>query len=89
GVARMRGTATIAGSTATMDELYRAAVDQLGSSDAALAAATQMTATTPARALGLDHVGALHPGCDANLVVLDHDLQVGRVMVRGAWQDMG
>lgn len=86
GVARMRGTATIAGSTATMDQLFRAAVGQLGSSDAALASAAQMTATTPARALGLGRVGGLHPGLDANLVVLDQDLQVTRVMMRGEWQ---
>ncbi len=86
GVARVRGTSTIAGSTATMDQLFRVAVTDLGSSDEALAAAAQLTATTSARALGLDQVGSLRPGLDANLVVLDQDLQVTGVMAHGDWQ---
>jgi N-acetylglucosamine-6-phosphate deacetylase len=44
-----------------------------------------MTSTTPARALGLERVGSLRAGYDANLVVLDRDLQVAAVMVRGDW----
>ena len=90
GVARVRGTSTIAGSTATMDRLFRAlkanAVELGVDSDAALAAAVQMTATTPARALGLKRVGSLRQGYDANLVVVDRDLQVRAVMVRGGWR---
>ena len=77
---------TIAGSTASMDQLFRTAVGQLGAaSDGALAAAVQMTATTPARALGLSEVGS-RPGLNANLVVLDQDLQVNAVMAGGEWQ---
>ena len=90
GVARVRGTSTIAGSTATMDRLFRAlkanAVELGVDSDAALAAAVQMTATTPARALGLKRVGSLRQGYDANLVVLDRDLQTHAVMTRGGWR---
>ncbi|MEZ0362263.1 N-acetylglucosamine-6-phosphate deacetylase [Mycobacterium sp. pUA109] len=86
GVARVRGTATIAGSTTTMDRVFRAVAGDLGASDAALATAVQVTATTPARALGLDDVGALRPGAAANLVVLDQDLRVVRVMTDGDWQ---
>ncbi|MET0757928.1 MAG: N-acetylglucosamine-6-phosphate deacetylase [Mycobacterium sp.] len=86
-VARLRGMSTIAGSTASMDQLFRTAVGQLGAaSDGALAAAVQMTATTPARALGLSEVGSLRPGLNANLVVLDQDLQVNAVMAGGEWQ---
>jgi N-acetylglucosamine-6-phosphate deacetylase len=86
GVARVHGTSTIAGSTATMDRLFRA-VAALGSdSDAGLAAAVQMTSATPARALGLNRVGNLRAGYDANLVVLDRDLQLTAVMVHGDWQ---
>jgi N-acetylglucosamine-6-phosphate deacetylase len=44
-----------------------------------------MTSTTPARALGLDRVGSLRVGADANLVVLDRDLQVTDVMAHGCW----
>lgn len=82
GVARVRGTSTIAGSTATMDQLFRAAHAAAG-----LAAAVQMTSATPAQALGLARVGSLSTGYDANLVVLDRDLGVSGVMVRGAWTD--
>jgi N-acetylglucosamine-6-phosphate deacetylase len=85
-VARVRGTSTIAGSTATMDQLFRAAAGLGSDRDAALAAAVQMTSTTPARALGLDNVGSLRTGADANLVVLDEDLQVTRVMADGEWR---
>jgi len=81
GVARVHGTSTIAGSTATMDRLFRGVAP-----DAGLAAAVQMTSATPARALGLERVGRLRPGYDANLVVLDRDLQVAAVMVRGDWR---
>lgn len=81
GVARVRGTSTIAGSTATMDRLFRTVT-----ADAGLAAAVQMTSATPARTLGLQRVGALRAGYDANLVVLDHDLRVSAVMIRGDWR---
>jgi N-acetylglucosamine-6-phosphate deacetylase len=80
GVARLRGTSTIAGSTATMDRLFRAVA-----ADAGLAAAVQMSATAPARALGLHDVGCLRAGLSANLVVLDSDLAVTAVMVNGEW----
>ena len=87
GVARVRGTSTIAGSTATMDQLFRTVAGLGLNADAGLAAAVQMTSATPALALGLDQVGSLRPGYDANLVVLDDDLQTKAVMVRGAWRD--
>jgi N-acetylglucosamine-6-phosphate deacetylase len=80
GVARVHGTSTIAGSTATMDRLFRDVA-----SDAGLAAAVAMTAATPARALGLDRVGILRAGDDANLVVLDRESRVAAVMARGEW----
>ncbi len=85
-VARVRGTSTIAGSTATMDQLFRAAASLGSDRDAALAAAVQMTSTTPARALGLDGVGSVKAGADANLVVLDRELEVSGVMADGEWQ---
>ncbi|MGE2814146.1 N-acetylglucosamine-6-phosphate deacetylase [Mycobacterium heidelbergense] len=80
GVARVRGTSTIAGSTATMDRLFRTVAADVG-----LAAAVRATATTPARALGLQRLGSLREGCDANLVVLNGTLEVTAVMVRGDW----
>jgi len=85
GVARVRGTSTIAGSTATMDRLFRALACLGADPDTALVGAVQMTAATPARALGLERVGALRVGYDANLVVLDGDLRLTAIMAHGEW----
>jgi N-acetylglucosamine-6-phosphate deacetylase len=82
GVARVRGTTTIAGSTATMAEVFRNAAACAG-----LAAAVRMTSATPARALRLGRVGGLGVGYDANLVVLDGNLAVTAVMANGGWRD--
>jgi N-acetylglucosamine-6-phosphate deacetylase len=87
GVARVRGTSTIAGSTATMDQLFRTVARRGPDPDTGLAAAVQMTSTTPARVLGFDDVGGLRPSLRANLVVLDQDLQVTDVMADGKWVD--
>jgi N-acetylglucosamine-6-phosphate deacetylase len=84
-VARVRGTSTIAGSTATMDQLFRFAAGLGPDRDAALAGAVNLTSTTPARALGLDRVGSLRVGADADLVVLKRDLHVSAVMAQGDW----
>jgi N-acetylglucosamine-6-phosphate deacetylase len=87
GIARVAGTDTIAGSTATMDQLFGIAVGLLGgpSRDQALVDAVHMTSTTPARALGLDTVGVLQAGLRADLVVLDADLAVRAVLAGGDW----
>jgi N-acetylglucosamine-6-phosphate deacetylase len=44
-----------------------------------------MSSATPAAALGLNDVGALRAGLNADLVVLDRDWQVRAVMAGGAW----
>jgi N-acetylglucosamine-6-phosphate deacetylase len=88
GVARVRGTSTIAGSTATMDQLFRAAADRGSDRDAALIAAVMLTSTTPARTLGIGGAGALRVGGAANLVVLEPDLTVHAVMTGGSWADL-
>lgn len=86
GVARVRGTATIAGSTATMDRLFATAVGLLGvDRDLALAAAARMTSGTAAAVLGLADAGRLSVGARANLVVLDQGLAVAAVMADGRW----
>lgn len=85
GVARVRGTSTIAGSTATMDQLFGLAAALGSDRDAALIAAVRLTSTTPARALGIDGAGSLVVGGDANLVVLEQDLTVHAVMAGGSW----
>lgn len=82
GVARLSGHGAIAGSTLTMDAALRRMVG-LG---VPLVDACRMAATTPARAVDLDgEVGALLPGLRADLVVLDDDLRVVRVMRAGEW----
>ncbi|AZP79870.1 amidohydrolase family protein [Mycobacterium avium subsp. paratuberculosis] len=68
-----------------MDRLFRTVAGSGADRDAALEAAVQMTSTTPARALGLDRVGSLQAGHEANLVVLDADWRVRAVMARGDW----
>jgi N-acetylglucosamine-6-phosphate deacetylase len=84
-VARVAGTQTIAGSTATMDHQFRFVVTHSGlGRDEALMAAVRQASINPARALGLPGAG-LVPGALADLVVLDADLIVTGVLYRGAW----
>ncbi|MFF5200444.1 N-acetylglucosamine-6-phosphate deacetylase [Micromonospora parva] len=82
GVARLARDGAIAGSTLTMDAALRHAVN----AGIPIADAARMVATTPARAIGLgDRVGALQVGLRADLVVLDDDLSVVRVLRGGSW----
>jgi N-acetylglucosamine-6-phosphate deacetylase len=82
GVARLTGSGAIAGSTLTMSAAVRYAVRVVGMS---LEDAVRAATSTPATMLGLERVGALRPGFHADLVVLDPDLEVLRVMRRGSW----
>jgi len=83
GEPRSLTTHNLAGSTLTMDEAVRRAVQVVGLPIEVAAAAA---ATTPARLLGLqDRYGAIAEGLAADLVLLDDDLQVQRVMVAGCW----
>ncbi len=89
GVAHLAGTDTIAGSTATMDRLFRFAVDHSAANgapgaDEALLLAVQQSSVNPARALGLPSP-VLASGASADLVVLDAELTVAAVLYRGGW----
>lgn len=85
GVARVAGTQTIAGSTATMDHQFRFAVTQSGlPRDEALCSAVRQSSVNPARALGLSQAG-LAVGARADLVVLDSALAVVGVLRQGGW----
>jgi N-acetylglucosamine-6-phosphate deacetylase len=85
GVAHVAGTQTIAGSTATMDRLFRFVVCHSGlPRDEALLQAVRQVSVNPARALGLADAG-LAPGSAADLVVLDDELNVAGVLRRGSW----
>ncbi len=84
-VARVAGTQTIAGSTATMDHQFRFAVRHSGlPRDDALLSAVRQASINPARALGLPTEGLVSGGT-ADLVVLDADLAVTGVLRRGSW----
>jgi len=80
GLATLRGTTTIAGSTLTQDSALRQAMRDVHIAPAdAIAALTR----TPARALGLDHrLGMLAPGYAADAVLLDEGWRV-----EGVWAD--
>ena len=79
GVARLTGSSTIAGSTATMDRLFRMACGVPdGPDDSRLLAAVLQTSTVPARALGIP-VHDLSPGTLADLVVLSPEWEVRQV----------
>jgi N-acetylglucosamine-6-phosphate deacetylase len=83
GVARLAEGGSIAGSTATMADLVRRAVTDIGLPAPDVAAAAS---STPAHAIGIaSHVGALQPGCAADLVVCDNDFRTVAVMKAGAW----
>jgi N-acetylglucosamine-6-phosphate deacetylase len=85
GVARVSGTDTIAGSTATMNRVFRFAVTHSGlPGDEALLLAVRQASLNPARALGLPSAG-LAPGASADLVVLNADLAVTGVLRQGSW----
>jgi N-acetylglucosamine-6-phosphate deacetylase len=84
GQARAAETGSLAGSTLTMDGAFRRAVREVGLPiEAAVAAAS----SNPARLLGIDdRCGALAAGLAADLVHLDDDLRVRRVMIGGRWR---
>ncbi|WP_319447258.1 MULTISPECIES: N-acetylglucosamine-6-phosphate deacetylase [unclassified Mycobacterium] len=85
GVARVAGTDTIAGSTATMDRVFRFAVTNSGlACDDALQLAVRQASLNPARALGLPCEGLI-PRAAADLVVLDSELAVAGVVRQGSW----
>jgi N-acetylglucosamine-6-phosphate deacetylase len=71
---------TLAGSAATMDELFRFLLGRCGQS---IVDAAHLCATTPAAALGLTDLGSIAVGSVADLTVLDRRHQVVRTMVAG------
>lgn len=81
GIART-SEGSLAGSTLTMDVALRNVVEFAGLS---LAQALPMATSVPAQAMGLaGKKGILAPGADADVVLLDEDLQVKLTMVGGA-----
>jgi N-acetylglucosamine-6-phosphate deacetylase len=83
GRATLAGSDTIAGSTLTMDRALR---NVMAFCDVGIEEAARMASTTPAEVLGItDRKGVLAPGRDADVAILDPDLSIAGVLVRGAW----
>lgn len=82
GVARLTSNGAIAGSTLTLAKAVRYMVEEVG---LGLAEAVYAATAAPAAMVGLTDVGRLEPGCRADLIGLDGDLQVTAVMQAGAW----
>jgi N-acetylglucosamine-6-phosphate deacetylase len=83
GEARLARTGSLAGSTLTMDVALRRAVQVSGLS---IAEASAAASGTPARLLGRQHdFGAIAVGRAADMVVLDPDLTLVRVLSAGHW----
>jgi N-acetylglucosamine-6-phosphate deacetylase len=77
------GAHSIAGSTLTMDVAYANAVK----AGVSLVDASRMASTTPAQTFGWYDVGAIETGKRADLVLLDAEYAVQKVMRAGAWLD--
>ena len=81
GLALLRGTTTIAGSTLTQDRALRVAIAQ---AHVTPTEAVEALTLTPAKVLGLEHRhGLLAPGFVADAVVLDSSWQVTQVFASG------
>ena len=78
GVALRPDRSSLAGSTATTDRLVRTMARVAGISDA-----VRMMTATSARILGLPAKGRLAPGCDADVILFDDNVNVSRVFIGG------
>lgn len=81
GVCKLADHSSLAGSIATMDTLVRTMVQK---ADIPLADAVRMASETPARLMGVsDRKGTLQRGKDADIVILDRNLNVRAVWSMG------
>ena len=80
GIARI-ASGSLAGSLLTMDQAVKNTMRETGRP---LAQVVEMASLTPARSIGVaDRKGSLEPGKDADLLLLDGDLNVVLKMVCG------
>ena len=75
---------TIAGSTVALDQAVRNLVDLGSSIEEAVAAVTSV----PARVLGRTDIGVLAVDAPADVVILDDELGVSRVLLAGVEADV-
>ena len=81
GVCKLSDRSALAGSIATMDRLIRTMVQK---AEIPLADAARMASETPARIMGVyDRKGSLQKGKDADIIVMDDELQIRAVWAMG------
>ena len=79
-VGKMADRKAFAGSTATTDRLYRTMADAIGRDMVAL---SKMASLTPARVMGFSDRGEIAVGKRADLVMLDDNLNLQKVILKG------
>ena len=78
---RLAGTETLAGSVTNLMDCLRIAVKEVGIS---LASAVKCASMNPAKALGIfDSRGSITPGKYADMVLLNQDLSIRAVFLKG------
>ena len=84
GVARIAGTNTVAGSSSTL----WACVCTCVKCGIPFDDAVQMATATPAALIGATHKGRIAVGCDADLLVINDDMQIETIFLRGKrWEN--
>lgn len=80
GVAYLMDESAFAGSIATADRLVRFCVKDVG---LGICEAVKMITVNPARVMGLAKKGRIACGYDADIVIFDADINIGKVIVLG------
>lgn len=79
GVARVAETGSVAGSSSTLWDCVRTAVK----CGIPFEDAVQMATATPAALIGATHKGRIAVGCDADLLIIDDNMEIDTVILRG------
>ena len=80
GGAKMPDRTSFAGSASTADHLYRTMAKAIGGDMIAL---SKMASRTPARIMGFDDRGEIAVGKCADLLIVDDDLNIQKIFLRG------
>jgi N-acetylglucosamine-6-phosphate deacetylase len=79
-VAKLPDRQSFAGSTATTDRLYKTMAKAIGNTPESLVALSKMSSLTPAKVMGLTDRGEIAEGKLADLVILDENLEIVKVI---------
>lgn len=80
-IAKIKGQDLLAGSTLTMDRSFKSAVTRLGLEPIR---AVQAFSSRPANLMKLNNVGDIKVGMDADLLFMDQDFNLERVIFKGS-----